>query len=128
MDVQRLNPPSLPTPPAAYTQVVRKGLLVTTSGMVSQDSSGKVVGEGDIRTQTRQVLENIKSALESVGASLEDVVKTTIFLSDMIHYQGMNAVFNEYFEQHRPARATVQVGLVLPSLLVEIEAIAMLDE
>lgn len=127
MDVQRLNPPSLPTPPAAYAQVVRKGLLVTTSGMVSQDSSGKVVGEGDVGIQTRQVLENIKSALDSVGASLEDVVKTTIFLSDMIHYQGMNAVFNEYFEGHRPARSTVQSGLVLPSLLVEIEAIAIVD-
>lgn len=128
MDVKRLNPSSLPKPPAAYSQVVRKGSLVTTAGMVALDAAGNVVGEGDVGAQTRQVMENLKGALQAVGASLSDVVKTTIFLSDMVHYQGMNAVFNEYFQGHPPARSTVQAGLALPSLMVEIEAIALLEE
>ena len=93
-----MNPAGVVPFPVGVAEI-RDATGVTTSGMVSQDSSGKVVGEGDVGVQTRQVLENIKSALDSVGASLEDVVKTTIFLSDMIHYQGMNAVFNEYFEE-----------------------------
>ncbi len=128
MKEQRLNPSTLPKPPAAYCQVVRKGGLVTTAGMVSQNADGEVIGEGDIEIQTRQVLENLKIALREVGASFKDIVKTTIFLSDMAYYKGMNTVFNEYFEGKTPARSTVQAGLALPSLLVEIEAIAVIDE
>ena len=130
MQVTRLNPPSLPKPPAAYSQVVRKGSLVTTAGMVALDAEGSVVGEGDVAAQTRQVMNNVEAALAAVGASLKDVIKTTIFLSDMAHYQGMNAVFNEYFQGNPPARSTVQTAqcLALPSLMVEIEAMALVDD
>ena len=127
MNAQRLNPPSLPTPAAAYSQVVRKGTLVITAGQIAFDADSNLVGEGDIEAQTRQTLENLKTALEAAGSSLDDVIKVTVFLSDMVYYQGMNAVFNEYFEGCPPARSTVQSGLVLPSLLVEIEAIAVVD-
>ena len=128
MQTTRLNPPSLPKPAATYSQVVRKGALVTTAGMIALDAEGRVVGEGDVGAQTRQVMKNIEAALGAVGASLSDVVKTTIFLSDMAHYQGMNAVFNEYFHGNPPARSTVQTGLALPSLMVEIEALALVDD
>ncbi len=128
MNAQRLNPPSLSTPLAAYSQVVRKGSIVTTAGMIATDADGNIVGKGDIEAQTKQTLENIKIALKAAGASLKDVVKTTIFLSDMDNYKGMNAVYNEYFAQYPPARATVRADMVLPSLLVEIEAMAVLDE
>ena len=128
MQTTRLNPPSLPKPAATYSQVVRKGALVTTAGMIALDAEGRVVGEGDVEAQTRQVMKNIETALGAVGASLKDVVKTTIFLSDMAHYQGMNAVFNEYFQGNPPARSTVQTGLALPSLMVEIEALALVDD
>ena len=127
MDVQRLNPVTLSKPLAAYSQVVRKGSLVTTAGMIATDSTGKVVGEGNMVAQTRQVLDNLKNALEAAGASLKDVVKVTIFLSDMANYKALNTVYNEYFEAHPPARSTVRADLALPSLLVEIEAIAVLE-
>jgi 2-iminobutanoate/2-iminopropanoate deaminase len=96
--------------------------------MVALDSDGVVVGEGDIEAQTRQTLENLKNALEAAGASLKDVLKTTIYLSDFANYKGMNVVYNEYFGDGPVARATVRADLVLPSLLVEIDAIAVLDE
>jgi 2-iminobutanoate/2-iminopropanoate deaminase len=127
MDIQRFNPGSLAKPIAAYCQVTRRGPIVTTAGMIATDAGGKVVGLGDIAAQTRQALENVKAALEAAGASLKDVVKTTIFITDLANYQGMNAVYNEYFAQNPPARSTVRVDLVLPTLLIEIEAIAILD-
>ncbi|MSO21810.1 MAG: RidA family protein [Acidobacteria bacterium] len=97
MDAQRINPKSLSTPLAAYSQVVRKGSIVTTAGMIPTNADGKIVGEGNIQDQTRQTLENLKAFLEAAGASLKDVVNTTIFLSDMPNYKGMNIVYNEYF-------------------------------
>ena len=128
MEAQRLNPNSLSTPMAAYSQVVRKGNIVTTAGMISLNGEGKVVGEGDIGAQTRQTLENLKTALEAAGATIQDVIKTTIFVSDFANYKGMNEVYNEYFQDHPPARATVRADIVLPTLLVEIDAIAVVSE
>lgn len=127
MHVQRINPESLPKPLAAYCQVTRKGIIVTTAGMVAIDAKGKIVGEGDISAQTRQVLSNLKIALEAAGASMKDVMKTTIFLTDLANYKAMNAVYDEYFGDHPPARSTVCAKLVLPALLIEIEAIAVVD-
>ncbi len=127
MDAQRLNPPGLPTPLAAYSQVVRKGSIVATAGAVALDAEGNVVGEGDIEAQTRAVLENIRTALEAAGASMQDVIKTTVFISDMSDYKGMNVVYNEFFSDAPPARSTLRAELVLPSLLVEIEALAVTD-
>ena len=128
MEERRINPESLATPLAAYSQVVRKGNIVTTAGLIATNSEGKVVGEGDIQAQARQTLQNLTAALEAAGASVKDVVKTTVYLSDMANYRGMNEVYNEYFGEHRPARSTVGAALVLPSLLFEIEAVAVLDE
>lgn len=125
MEAQRINPDSIGKPMAAYCQVVRKGNIVATAGMIAFDASGSLVGEGDIKAQTRQTLENIKNALEAAGSSLNDVIKTTIYLSDFANYKGMNEIYNEVFSPAPPARATVRADLVLPTLLVEIDALAV---
>ena len=108
--------------------MVRAGSLVTTAGLIALDSDGQVVGEGDVAAQVRKTLENLVVALESVGATLDDVIKTTLYLADMGDYRAMNEVYNEFFESSRPARATVQAALVLPSLLFEMDAIAVVGE
>ncbi len=128
MDIERVNPDGLARPLAAYSQVVRAGSLVTTAGLIALDSDGQIVGEGDVAAQVRKTLENLVVALESVGATLDDVIKTTLYLADMGDYRAMNEVYNEFFEALRPARATVQATLVLPSLLFEMDAIAVVED
>ena len=127
MEVQRLNPSTMPKPAGPYCQVVRKGPIVTTAGAVAFAPSGELVGEGDVGAQTRQVLENVKAALEAAGASLADVVKTTVFITNVDDFQAMNRVYLEFFGDHPAARSTVRVDLMMPSLLVEIEAMAVVD-
>ena len=126
MKEERLNPSTLPKPPAFYCQVVRKGGLVTTAGMVSQNADGEVVGEGDIEIQTRQVLENLKIALGEVGASFKDIVKTTIFLSDMSYFKEVNTIYGSYLKNgEEPARETVAVKTLPKEVNVEISMIAV---
>ncbi len=125
MAIQRINPASMAEPIAPYTLVVRKDNVVTTAGMLGLDADGKLVGD-DITSQTRQTLTNIKTALEAAGASLDDVVKVTVFITDIGNFSGMNAVYTEVFGDTKPARSTVGVELALPGALVEIEATAVL--
>ncbi len=128
MEIQRVNPEGLATPLAAYSQVVRAGSLVTTAGLIALDAEGKVVGEGDVEAQVRKTLDNLVIALESVGASLTDVIKTTLYVSDMADYKAVNDTYNQYFADIRPARATVEAPLVMPSLLFEMDAIAVVSD
>ena len=128
MEIQRVNPAGLATPLAAYSQVGRAGSLVTTAGLIALDAEGKVVGEGDVEAQVRKTLDNLVIALESVGASLDDVIKTTLYVSDMADYKAVNDVYNGYFADIRPARATVEAPLVMPSLLFEMDAIAVVSD
>jgi enamine deaminase RidA (YjgF/YER057c/UK114 family) len=125
---QRLNPDGLHKPIACYSQVVRRGSMVAASGMASIDEAGNVVGPNDITAQTVQTIKNLKAALAGVGAALEDVIKVTIYLSDFAHYPGMDAAYREFFGAFPPARATVRADLVYPTLLVEIEAWAVMAD
>jgi enamine deaminase RidA (YjgF/YER057c/UK114 family) len=93
---------------------------------VSLDASGKLIGAGDIEAQTRQVFENLKAALGAGGASLADVVKITVFMTDLGGLATFRKLRNEYFPKDPPASSLVKVaGLVVPDLLIEIEAIAV---
>lgn len=124
------TPVSTPSAPAAigpYSQAVRSGDLLFLSGQVALDpASGKLL-EGGIEAQTERVILNLKAVLEAAGASLHAVVKTTVYLADMNHFQAFNAVYAKHFSQSpAPARATVQVAALPRGALVEIEAIARL--
>ncbi|MDI7862039.1 RidA family protein [Rhizobiaceae bacterium n13] len=101
---------------------VRAGDFVFISGQVPVDADGKVV-EGGIEVQTRQVLENVKSALALAGATMEDVVKTTVWLEDARDFGRMNQVYGSYFPKEQPARTTVESRLMI-DIKVEIEAVA----
>lgn len=89
------------------------------------NEKGELVGAGDIKVQTRQVLENIRACLEEAGAKMEDVVLANVFLTDVSNYGGMNEAYREYFHENFPARACVITDLVKPEWLVEIEVIAV---
>ena len=102
----------------------RAGDYVYVSGQGPLDpSTGKVVG-ADVGEQTTQTFKNIKAVLEAGGASLADVVKVNVYLTDMANFAGMNAAYKEFFAEPYPARATVGASLALQGMLVEIEAIA----
>ena len=105
------------------------GRTIYVSGMVSMDADGNVVGEGDVRLQTETVLENVKATLEEVGGTLRDVVKVTVFIRDMGQYDEIHEVRRRYFEEPYPASSMVEVSaLIDPRLLVEIEAVAVIQD
>ena len=123
---------STPNAPAAigpYSQAVQTGEMIYASGQVPLDPvSGKMV-EGGIREQTVRVLENLQAVLAAAGSSLEQVVKTTVFLKDKNDFAAMNAIYGKYFAPEgvvAPARSTVEVARLPKDALVEIEVIAAL--
>ena len=107
-----------------YSQAVVYGGLAYLSGQIPIDPASNKVIEGGISAQTERVLENIKAVLEACGASLDTVVKTTVFLKDMGDFTPMNEVYQRYFSQSLPARSTVQAAKLPRDVGVEIDAIA----
>jgi 2-iminobutanoate/2-iminopropanoate deaminase len=110
-----------------YSQAVRVGDLLFTSGQIAltPDGGEEVLKKG-VAEQTRQVLANLAAVLEAAGGSLQNVVKTTIFLADMADFAVVNEIYAEAFGDHRPARSTVAVKTLPKNALVEIDAIAKL--
>ncbi len=108
-----------------YSQAIVAGDLIFTSGQIPLDPvTGEIVG-GDTAAQTEQVLRNLSAVLEAAGASLDRVVKTTVFLVDMDDFAGMNEVYARFFTGVAPARSTVQAARLPRDARVEIEAIAL---
>jgi 2-iminobutanoate/2-iminopropanoate deaminase len=107
-----------------YSQAITLGNMIFCSGQIPLTANGTLV-EGDIGAQTRQVLTNLKSVLAAAGSSLGQVVKTTVFLSDMNEFKAMNEVYAEFFSSVPPARSTVQVARLPRDVRVEIEVIAV---
>ncbi len=115
-------------PIVGYSRVVKVGKLVHVSGTTATDSQGNVVGIEDAGAQTIQALKNIQRALESVGARLEDVVRTRIYVTDIKRWEEVGKVHGAFFKEIRPNTTMVEVkALVNPEMLVEIEAEAVLD-
>ncbi len=109
-----------------YSQAVKSRDLLFVSGQVPVNpATGELKGE--IKEQTRQVLENLKSILEAAGGSLASVVKTTVFLKNLDDFTTMNAIYQEYFPSEQPARSTIEVSRIPRGASIEIEAIAIIN-
>ena len=107
-----------------YSQAIQVGNLVYTSGQIPIDPSTGAFVEGGIKEQTRQSLTNVKAILEEVGLSMNNVVKSTVFMADMNDFAEMNSIYAEFFSEPYPARSAIAVKTLPKGALVEIEVIA----
>jgi len=125
MSKEQIIPPGRKVGALPYSPGIKANGMVYTAGQVSQDpATGELVGKGDMRAQTRQVIANLQQVLEAAGSDLSKLVKTTVFISDMSLFSQMNEVYAELIPDPRPARSTVQAPLATPDYWVEIEGIA----
>jgi 2-iminobutanoate/2-iminopropanoate deaminase len=125
MDRVVVSTDKAPAAVGPYSQAIIAGDFVYTAGQLSLDpKTGELLGE-DVAAQTRKTIENLKSVLEAAGTSLDRVVKTTIYLTDMGNFAEMNAVYAEFFPSDPPARSTVEVGPLAKGAIVEIDAVAL---
>jgi enamine deaminase RidA (YjgF/YER057c/UK114 family) len=130
-DLTRIPSPDGVFPAAQYSHVVLgSGRFVAIAGQLALDEEGKIVGEGDPEAQARQVFENLRRCLAAAGATFDDVVKVTYFVTDMAHMPAIRAARFAYIPDGRlPAASAVQVAaLVRPEFLMEVEAFAVVGE
>jgi 2-iminobutanoate/2-iminopropanoate deaminase len=122
-----INTPNAPAPIGPYNQAVQKGNLLFTSGQIALDPETGELITGEIQKETTQVMENLKAVLAAAGMSFENVLKTSIFISDMNNFEAINEVYASYFnEATAPARETVEVANLPKFVNVEISMIASL--
>ncbi len=121
-----VSSPDAPQAIGPYSQAIRAGQFLFLSGQIPLDPATGEVVTGDVRAQTRRVLDNISGVLSAAGVSMDAVVKTTVFLVDLADFGAMNEVYATAFEAPAPARSTVQVSRLPRDVRVEIEAIALL--
>lgn len=128
---QKIQTNAAPAAIGPYSQAIRSGQFLYASGQIPLNpATGEMVGS-NVQEQTEQVIQNIQAVLASAGASLANVVKTTVFLTSMNDFQAMNEIYARYFSREAappPARSTVAVAELPRKALVEIECIAVLDE
>jgi enamine deaminase RidA (YjgF/YER057c/UK114 family) len=111
-----------------YSRAIRAGSQIHVSGTAATDEDGDVVGEGDPYEQTKQALANVEDALVEADASLEDVVRTRMFVTDIDDWEAIGEAHGEYFGEIRPATSMLEVSrLIRPELLVEVEAVAIVE-
>jgi len=112
----------------SYSQAVRSGNFLFCSGQIPLDPKSGQIVSGGIAARTRRVLDNIGAVLKAEGLTFENIVKTTIFLTDLGAFQTVNETYSSYFKQQPPARSTVQVSALPKGANVEIEVIAVADD
>ena len=129
-NVEYMNPPTL-SAPTGYTHVVQvhRGRTVYIAGQVAFDKSGNIIGKGDFRAQATQVFENLKLALAAAGATFDNLVKVTTFVTDLSQIQTLREIRAKYYGKNAPASTLVQITqLASPAFMIEIEAIAVVAE
>lgn len=124
---QAVSTSSAPAAIGPYSQAIRAGSLLFVSGQIPLDPATGTMVEGDIAVQTHRVLRNLAAILEAAGSSLDRVVRTTVYLTDMNDFAGMNEVYGTYFSAPAPARATIQAVRLPKDAKVEIDVISQLS-
>ena len=124
--MNRIQTDKAPAAIGPYSQAVKVGNMVYTSGQIPMTAEGELV-TGDIHDQIRQILNNLEQVLEAAGSSLQQIIKTTIYLTDMDDFIAVNTVYGEYFSGAYPARTTVAVKTLPKNVDIEIDAIAVAE-
>jgi 2-iminobutanoate/2-iminopropanoate deaminase len=125
MDKQIINTPAAPAPIGPYNQAIRSGNMLFISGQVCIDPATGELKNKDVQEETHQVMHNLKAILAEAGMTFSNVVKTTIFITDMNRFSEINEVYGKYFDGHFPARETVQVSALPKFVNIEISMIAV---
>lgn len=125
--LKRIHTDDAPGAIGPYSQAMAHGSLVYTAGQIALDPATGELVAGDVAQQTERVMRNLDAILRAAGASLQSVVKTTVFLRDMADFAAMNEVYGKHFGDHRPARSTVAVVGLPRDVSVEIEAVAVVS-
>ena len=120
----RISTEKAPSAIGPYSQAIETGGLLFTAGQIGLDPATMKIVEGGIEKQTARVFDNLEAVLGEAGLGLDDVVKTTVFLTTMANFQPMNAVYAQRFGEHRPARSTVAAAELPAGALVEIDMVA----
>ena len=123
MEKNRIHTDNAPAAIGPYSQAIDLGSMIYTSGQIPVKPDGSV--SEDISEQTKQALLNLKAVIEAGGSSLDKVIKTTVFITDMSQFGAINAVYSEFFTEPFPARSCVQVAALPKGVSIEIEAIAI---
>lgn len=127
MGRQAVQTDGAPAPIGPYSQAVRAGSLLFVSGQIPLDPASGQVVEGDAFTQAHRVMQSLGAVLTAAGTSYDEVVRTTIFVTDLGDFAQINKAYGSYFTDPAPARATVQVAALPKGVLVEIDAIAHVE-
>ena len=122
-----LHTDKAPAAVGPYWQAIKVGDFIFTSGQLALDPETGDLINHDIEAATRRSLDNVKAILVEAGSSLDKVVKSTIFLSDMENFGKVNEIYSEYFSEHKPARSCVEVARLRKDALIEIEVVALAE-
>lgn len=127
MERKVINTSKAPSAIGPYSQAIKVGQMLFTSGQIPIDpATGELVND-DIKKATERVMENLKAILEEAGTSLNNVVKTVIFIKDMNNFADINEVYGKYFTNNPPARSCVEVARLPKDVQIEIEAVALVE-
>ena len=127
MSKEIINTVKAPAAIGPYSQAIKVGNFVFTSGQIPLNPATGELITSDIKSETRQCLENVKAILEEAGTNLNNVIKATVFIKDMNQFSQINEVYGEYFAQDKPARSCVEVARLPKDVNIEIEVVALVE-